>query len=142
MKQVILNKKMNIMNIMKIVLVFLLCFLPLALYGQSSEEDMYMPIDSPINTPLLPKAQTWLHNLSSSWSLIGPTSSSYQDLGRVLAVDVDKTDYNTIYIGTAKGGLWKTTNGGANWSNVTDILDKAGMEVNSVVIDPNNHNIL
>src|SRR5262249_35863484 len=33
---------------------------------------------------------------------------------------VDPTNPNTIYIGGAGGGVWKTTNGGANWAPLTD----------------------
>jgi len=51
-------------------------------------------------------------------------------------------NYKTIYVGSQTGGLWKTTNGGINWLNVTDILNKPGLGVNSVAIDPNYHNIV
>ena len=37
--------------------------------------------------------------------------------GRVTSVAVDPSDPsgNTYYVGTANGGVWKTTNGGTSW---------------------------
>ena len=29
-------------------------------------------------------------------------------------------DANTLYVGTVNGGVWKTTNGGTNWTPLTD----------------------
>jgi len=64
-----------------------------------------------------------------SWGLVGPTSTTYNSsnavgrgLGRVDRIVFHPTDVNTIYIGTPCGGLWKTTNGGTNWSNLTKYL--------------------
>ena len=47
----------------------------------------------------------------SEWVSIGPSDVP----GRVLAIHVDKDDTMRIYAGTAGGGLWMTTNGGASW---------------------------
>ena len=37
--------------------------------------------------------------------------------GRVTSIAVDPSDPsgNTYYVGTANGGVWKTTDGGASW---------------------------
>ena len=43
--------------------------------------------------------------------------------GRVTGVAPDITDPNTIFIATAGGGVWKTTNGGTNWSPLTNNLN-------------------
>jgi hypothetical protein len=42
--------------------------------------------------------------------------------GRLTALAVDPTNANTVYIGGANGGVWKTTNGGDSWSSVSDSL--------------------
>jgi photosystem II stability/assembly factor-like uncharacterized protein len=47
---------------------------------------------------------------------IGPAGMS----GRVTAVDVVLSDPDIIYIGSASGGLWKSTNGGINWQPLFD----------------------
>jgi hypothetical protein len=41
---------------------------------------------------------------------------------RVTGVATDPKDANTIYIPSAGGGVWKTTDGGAHWSQRTDTL--------------------
>ena len=62
--------------------------------------------------------------------------------GRVTALAVDTTDAtgNTIYLGAAAGGVWKTTNGGTSWTPLTD--NQPSLAVGSIAIDPNNHNTI
>ena len=43
---------------------------------------------------------------------IGPGGMS----GRVTAIDVKPGNPATFYVGTASGGIWKTTNGGVNFT--------------------------
>ena len=52
---------------------------------------------------------------SMEWRLIGPHRG-----GRVVAVAGDPQDPMTFYFGACAGGLWKTTDGGTYWRNVTD----------------------
>ena len=40
--------------------------------------------------------------------------------GRTRATVVDPTDSNKWYAGTVGGGVWRTTDGGTTWSNLTD----------------------
>ena len=42
---------------------------------------------------------------------IGPGGMS----GRVTSIDVVNNDSDVIYVGTASGGVWKSTSGGVNW---------------------------
>lgn len=72
----------------------------------------------------------------SSWKLVGPTSSDYSDLGVVNAVAVHPSNLNVMYAGTTAGGMFKTTNGGATWYNITDNLNYPGLGVSSILIDP------
>jgi len=82
---------------------------------------------------------------NSSWTLIGPQPTTYPYFGssttsgRVTAVAVDTSDAtgNTVYIGGAEGGVWKTTNGGMNWTPLTD--SQSSLAIGSIAIDPNNH---
>src|SRR5215472_7703512 len=66
-----------------------------------------------------------------------PTAS-----GRVTAIAVDPSDAtgNTVYIGGAAGGVWKTTDGGGHWTPLTD--SQPSLAVGSIAIDPNNNNII
>ena len=79
------------------------------------------------------------------WSQIGPSgiTSGFpshwgQMSGRVRAIAVHPTDPNTVYIGAAAGGIWKTTNGGASWVNLTDNLPT--LSYGAIAIDPNSPN--
>ena len=47
---------------------------------------------------------------------IGPSGMS----GRITAIDVVETNPNTIYVGSASGGLWKTESGGMEWTPLFD----------------------
>ncbi|MFN3794695.1 MAG: WD40/YVTN/BNR-like repeat-containing protein [Chitinophagaceae bacterium] len=47
---------------------------------------------------------------------IGPAGMS----GRITAIDVVVKDPNTIWLGAASGGVWKTTNAGNSWTPVFD----------------------
>ncbi|MFN8558915.1 MAG: glycosyl hydrolase [Dehalococcoidia bacterium] len=49
------------------------------------------------------------------WRCIGPHRG-----GRVVAVAGDPRDPMTFYFGAVAGGVWKTTDGGLFWENVTD----------------------
>ncbi len=47
---------------------------------------------------------------------IGPAGMS----GRIASIDAVAPDHNIIFIGTATGGVWKSTNGGTDWMPVFD----------------------
>jgi photosystem II stability/assembly factor-like uncharacterized protein len=83
-----------------------------------------------------------LQNANGSWSSTGPSSISNGEdfLGRTESVAFHPTDPNTIYVGTATGGLWRTTNLGSTWVSLTDHLPS--LSVASVVVQQNNPNII
>jgi hypothetical protein len=73
-----------------------------------------------------------------SWKPLGPApipvnaNTSYS--GRVSAIAVDPTDANIVYVGTAQGGLYRSLNGGMNW---TPLLDNAlTMAIGAIAIAP------
>ena len=83
----------------------------------------------------------------ASWVQVGPINNpnpngyaAYPGKGRVNVVAQDPVNNNTMYAGSAAGGVWKTTNGGANWAAKSDNL--AGLGVTDIIIDPNNPSIL
>jgi len=63
------------------------------------------------------------------WQFIGPTNidnphgqgGSSDGGGRVTDVAVDPTHAGTVYIATATGGVWKTTDGGTTTANMTSV---------------------
>src|SRR5262249_48999365 len=52
---------------------------------------------------------------SLRWRSIGPHRG-----GRVVAVAGDPAEPMIFYFGACAGGVWKTTDGGAYWENVSD----------------------
>lgn len=65
---------------------------------------------------------------------IGPAGMS----GRVTAIDVDLSNDNRIYVGTASGGLWLSENGGTTWKPVFD--DQNNLAIGAVKINQKNPN--
>ncbi|HKK77870.1 MAG TPA: hypothetical protein VJ953_22520 [Saprospiraceae bacterium] len=63
---------------------------------------------------------------------IGPAGMS----GRVTAIDAVVADPNIIYIGTAAGGVWKSTNGGLSFTPVFD--DQRVSSIGAVAINQQN----
>lgn len=56
--------------------------------------------------------------------------------GRVTAIAIDDTD-DSIYIGGAQGGIWKSIDNGATWTALTD--DLGSLAIGSIAIDPAPH---
>ena len=87
---------------------------------------------------------------SANWTFMGPTNptgyvnnGSYQSpggSGRVNAITFDPNNSDIIWIGTPAGGLWKSINGGASWTIVSDQFDNMG--ISAIAIDYNNTNII
>src|SRR5687768_1491106 len=66
---------------------------------------------------------------------IGPASMS----GRVTSIAVLDKDPNLMYVGTASGGLWKSSTGGIIWEPVFDKMDVGS--IGAVAIQQNNASI-
>jgi PKD repeat protein len=75
-------------------------------------------------------------SMAGNWTLLGPTTttSSGGGAGRLNCVRFDPSNPNTIYVGAPAGGLWKSTNGGLNWTTTTDRLAVIG--ISDVAVDP------
>src|SRR5450759_5845101 len=66
---------------------------------------------------------------------LGPGTMS----GRITAIDGSASDGKTIYVGTAGGGIWKSTNAGASFK---PIFDKYCQSIGAVAINQSNPNII
>lgn len=69
------------------------------------------------------------------YRLIGPFRG-----GRSGAVTGSFKNKNTFYFGGTGGGVWKTTDGGSNWMNITD--KNFGGSIGSVAVAPSDETIL
>lgn len=83
-----------------------------------------------------------LMTTTGNWTSMGPSSSGggYEGIGRINCIAFHPTNASTIYIGSAGGGLWRSTNGGSSWTALTDQLQVLG--VSGIVVDPANTNTI
>jgi photosystem II stability/assembly factor-like uncharacterized protein len=77
----------------------------------------------------------------ANWEFIGPRpirseywSGEDDASGRVVSIATHPTLSSTLYIATASGGIWKTTDFGATWTPMTDELST--LNHGAVAIDP------
>lgn len=76
-----------------------------------------------------------------AWQPIGPRpieneywSGTDDASGRVVSIAPHPSNGNVVYIASASGGVWKTTNGGASWAPISDELPN--LNHGCVVLDP------
>jgi photosystem II stability/assembly factor-like uncharacterized protein len=72
--------------------------------------------------------------------LFGQTPGSQPVSGRVAAIAADPTDPATIYVATAGGGVWKTTDAGADWTPLTD--DQPTLFMGAIALAPSDPNTI
>jgi photosystem II stability/assembly factor-like uncharacterized protein len=79
---------------------------------------------------------------TGSWVSIGPRPTTAGNFvsGRVISAAIDPRDSNVVYAGAATGGVWKTTDAGANWTPLTD--DQPALASGSIALDPQNPDIV
>ncbi len=70
-----------------------------------------------------------------NYRLLGPFRG-----GRSAAVTGSYKSKNTFYFGATGGGVWKTTDAGNNWKNITDKY--FGSSIGAVEVAPSNENII
>lgn len=73
---------------------------------------------------------------SSFWEFVGPTNIG----GRLSDVEMHPSDMNVIYIGTASGGVFKTTDVGSSWHPIFD--DALSLSIGDIAIAPSDPQIL
>lgn len=73
---------------------------------------------------------------SGQWTSMGPSTSpgGYAGLGRLNCIGFHPTDNNTMYVGAAAGGIWKSTDGGSSWIPQGDEIDAIG--VSDIIVLP------
>ncbi|MEZ5425474.1 MAG: VCBS repeat-containing protein [Pyrinomonadaceae bacterium] len=75
--------------------------------------------------------------LLASWSAIGPNpipNGSFPWSGRTISIAVHPTNPNIVYVGAAQGGLYRSTDGGTNW---TPLMDNAlSLAIGAIAVSP------
>ena len=77
---------------------------------------------------------TWLKEAAPR--NIGPGGMS----GRITSIDVVNSDSDIMFVGTASGGLWKSTSGGVTWKPVFN--DQVTASVGAVAIQQSNPDVI
>ena len=67
---------------------------------------------------------------------IGPGGMS----GRVTTIDVVNSDSDVMYVGTASGGVWKSTSGGVTWNPIFD--NQVTASIGAIAIQQSNPDVL
>ncbi len=82
------------------------------------------------------KRQRILHNRNfqknGTWELKGPVNRG----GRVTDVAISPDNNNHLYVATASGGLFKTTDKGQNWTPIFDAM--SNLSIGNIAIAPSN----
>ena len=73
---------------------------------------------------------------SGQWVSMGPSTSTggYAGLGRLNCIGFHPTDNNTMYVGAASGGVWKTTDGGSSWIVQANEINAIG--ISDIIVLP------
>ena len=71
-----------------------------------------------------------------AWTLAGPSNIE----GRVTSVVIHPTDPNTVFVGTANGGVWKSTDFCTTWVSLFDNMNT--QSIGCLAIDSKNPNVL
>ena len=72
------------------------------------------------------------------WRRIGPYIG-----GRVVAVAGVSSDRNLFYMGGVQGGIWKSTNYGLSWTNISDgKIPGVGSPIGAIAVAPSNSKVI
>ena len=82
---------------------------------------------SPIGPAPIPNAQVG----------VGPTTPAS---GRTLSIAIHPTNPDIVYVGTAQGGLYRSTNGGATWVALMD--NALSLAIGALALAPSNPEVL
>ncbi len=94
--------------------------------------------NSPIS-PFLPVANPWTA-IGPSPIPNGQVTGGLAVSGRATAFVIDPTNTNKIYLGTAQGGVYRSTNGGTNWTQIFDGANSSA--IGALALAPSNTSIL
>ena len=104
-----------------------------------------LPVDASQRPPEARALAASVANDTAAWQSIGPqpiqsmvlSNAKFGNVsGRISGIAVHPSDSNTLIIATATGGLWKSTDAGANFRPVSDTA--SALATSAVVFAPSN----
>jgi photosystem II stability/assembly factor-like uncharacterized protein len=86
---------------------------------------------------------------AGDWRFLGPTNRprtragqlTTSGTGRANVIRIHPTNENMIWVGSASGGIWRSTNKGQSWS-VFDITGFASLGISDIAISKSNPNVV
>src|SRR5690606_22541885 len=94
-----------------------------------------------INTSAYSEAIQWKRQIanrntvSEIWQFSGPLNIG----GRITDIEIPSTQPNVHYVGAASGGIFKTANGGDDWTPIFD--EQEMLSIGDIEISKNNNNL-
>lgn len=80
-------------------------------------------------------------NSVSNWTQLGYCIDGGTRIGgRIVCMAIDPNNTDNLWVGSASGGIWRSTDAGANWTPVPTNLPVLG--VSAILVDPSNSNII
>jgi photosystem II stability/assembly factor-like uncharacterized protein len=110
--------------------------LPVERYFEGKRHAERMPLYSLARRRFVDAKATARDASLGAWQPLGPGNVG----GRTRSFLIHPTDPNTMYAGSVGGGVWKTTDGGASWGPLTDLLPSIG--IGALAMDPKNPDVL
>ncbi|HEX4950053.1 MAG TPA: BACON domain-containing carbohydrate-binding protein [Blastocatellia bacterium] len=117
--------------------------IPVEKYLEAKAQMDAMPQYSSAQNRYLPSRNEMKANRSEAavealgtWTPLGPGNVG----GRTRALLIHPTTPNVMYAAGVAGGVWKTTNAGALWQPMTDLM--ANIAVSCLAFDPSNPNVI
>ncbi len=97
------------------------------------DETFYYDILEEVHQKRIQNSNSLIRN---NWELIGPTNIG----GRITDLAIHEDFPETIYVGAATGGIFKSTDNGESWVHL--FKDSPVISIGDLAIDPNNPNII
>ena len=104
-------------------------------------------IETKMNQERLQQTNSSLMILAPNWTQLGPspipngqTSPSVAVSGRTTSIAIHPTNPNLVYVGTANGGVYRTTDGGNNWVAIFDAAQS--LAIGALALAPSDPSIL
>lgn len=96
-----------------------------------------------LKTDAYRKAIEWKRTMNSrrssaglNWEFVGPVNIG----GRITDIEIPSNSAQTYYVGAASGGIFKTTDGGSNWTSIFD--EQEMLSIGDMAISENNNDIV
>jgi len=109
--------------------------IPVERYLEAREQARRAPRYSTAQSRFLSQAEAEADS-AATWTELGPGNIG----GRTRALIIHPTNHDTMYAAAAAGGVWKTTDGGASWRPLADLV--ANLAVNALAMDRSDPNVL